>query len=182
MELSVHEAADRLGISEATVRRRIRKGELRAVKRPIPTGYEWRVIIGDQPPVITVEQDVITTDQPRESHQHADNAAVAQSTVNHADQGIVTADQGVISTNAVPYAAFERILEDNRRLQDENVQLAGQVGYLQRQVLELQEQVRMLTMEKEPEEETRAPQPESEPPSEPRSPLWQWVRRKLSRT
>ncbi len=138
MELSVQEAADRLGISEATIRRRIRKGELRAVKRPIPTGYEWRVIIGDQLSVTTVEQGVIsadqgviTTDHPEEAHQHAEYAATDQSTVSHADQGIVTGEQGVIITNAVPYAAFERVLEDNRRLQDENMQLAGQLGFVQ---------------------------------------------------
>jgi DNA-binding Lrp family transcriptional regulator len=42
-QVSIEEAARRLGTSQATIRRRIKRGQLRAVKRELPTGYQWYV-------------------------------------------------------------------------------------------------------------------------------------------
>lgn len=41
--VSVMEAAIHLGVSHDTIRRRIRNGELKAHREPIPQGYVWRV-------------------------------------------------------------------------------------------------------------------------------------------
>lgn len=57
--LSIEEAAESMGISPATIRRRIKTGELAAFKRTTPYGFEWR--IGAAPESIGV---ITTADQP----------------------------------------------------------------------------------------------------------------------
>ena len=47
--LSIPQAAERLGISETSVRRRIRAGRLRAERRGTPQGYVWLVESPDPP-------------------------------------------------------------------------------------------------------------------------------------
>ncbi len=59
--LTIAEAAERLGVSPVTVRRRLKKGELSGEQEPTPQGFEWRVLLpftiepppsadGDHPP------------------------------------------------------------------------------------------------------------------------------------
>lgn len=43
VQVSVEEAARRLGVSSITVRRRLRKGQLQAVKVETPQGHQWLV-------------------------------------------------------------------------------------------------------------------------------------------
>jgi excisionase family DNA binding protein len=43
--LSIDEAAARLGVSPVTIRRRIKTGEIGAVKRPTAYGFEWRILL-----------------------------------------------------------------------------------------------------------------------------------------
>ncbi len=45
--LSVQEAAAQYGVTEKTIRRRIKSGSLRAVKHAIAEGFEWRVYPGE---------------------------------------------------------------------------------------------------------------------------------------
>ena len=41
----IKEAAERLGVSADTIRRRMKKGELVGEKEPTPQGYEWRIVL-----------------------------------------------------------------------------------------------------------------------------------------
>ena len=43
--LPIAEAANRLGVSDVTIRRRIKRGDLQAEKEPTAQGYEWRVLV-----------------------------------------------------------------------------------------------------------------------------------------
>jgi excisionase family DNA binding protein len=43
--LSIKDAAERLGVSVDTIRRRMKKGELVGEKEPTPQGYEWRIVL-----------------------------------------------------------------------------------------------------------------------------------------
>ena len=43
--LTIADAAERLGVSPITVRRRLKKGELQGEQEPTPQGYEWRVLL-----------------------------------------------------------------------------------------------------------------------------------------
>jgi hypothetical protein len=45
--LSIGQAVTRLGVSEVTIRRRLRKGELKGQKRETPQGYVWLIELPD---------------------------------------------------------------------------------------------------------------------------------------
>jgi predicted RNase H-like nuclease (RuvC/YqgF family) len=45
--INIREAAERLGVVEATVRRRIHRGEIEAVQQPTPQGFVWMVELPD---------------------------------------------------------------------------------------------------------------------------------------
>jgi hypothetical protein len=45
--LSIGQAVTRLGVSEVTIRRRLRKGELKGQKRQTPQGYVWLIELPD---------------------------------------------------------------------------------------------------------------------------------------
>ena len=49
-QVSIDEAARLLGVSQDTIRRRIRNGELKAHQETRPQGYVWRVILPDEEP------------------------------------------------------------------------------------------------------------------------------------
>lgn len=48
MRVTISEAAVRLGVSPDTVRRRIARGELAAVKEPRPQGFVWFVVLPEE--------------------------------------------------------------------------------------------------------------------------------------
>ena len=49
-QVSIDEAARLLGVSQDTIRRRIRNGELKAQQEARPQGYIWRVLLPDEEP------------------------------------------------------------------------------------------------------------------------------------
>src|SRR5687767_6122803 len=51
MRLTISEAAQRLRVSEMTIRRRIRSGELQGVQVNSPGGFAWVVDLPDEPTV-----------------------------------------------------------------------------------------------------------------------------------
>ena len=55
--LTIKEAAAELGISEKTVRHRIKLNQLPALKIETPQGYQWRVYPDGLPPGVQVEPD-----------------------------------------------------------------------------------------------------------------------------
>ncbi len=174
MELSVHEAAKRLRVSEATIRRRIRRGELHAIKHPLPSGYEWRVVLDDHPAVMPAESAVthddqppVTNDYPAHAHHPAQQRTDDQPPVTMPDQGVITtAESAVIPDQAaVMPPDMMRLVE---RLYTENVQLAGRIGWLESQLQQAQEQVRMLT---DSQHAPAQPELEQEPtPQQPEQP------------
>jgi hypothetical protein len=42
-QVTIEEASRQLGVSPATVRRRAKRGQLKAIKRELPTGFQWFV-------------------------------------------------------------------------------------------------------------------------------------------
>jgi transposase len=59
--VSVSEAARSLGVSEETVKRRIRRGELNGQQQPRPQGYAWMVDIPEEVLASTAQHDTTTT-------------------------------------------------------------------------------------------------------------------------
>jgi hypothetical protein len=59
--VSVIEAARSLGVSEETIKRRIRRGELNGQQQPRPQGYVWMVDIPEEVLASTSQHDTTTT-------------------------------------------------------------------------------------------------------------------------
>jgi len=151
--LSVREAAELLGVSEKTVRRRITAGKLAAFKVQTTQGFEWRVQ-PDNAAVQDARQDPVQPDTHTvQEHRQMDV------------QGDSPEDMAMLK--ALELA--DRLQQANVQLAHENVQLAGQLGFLQaklqqaqQQLEEAQTQIHLLTTEKEPE--TTEPTPAEKQP------------------
>ncbi len=138
--LSVKEAAAALGISERTARSRIKAGKLAAVQIERPQGYEWRVYPDGLPPGNNLDLSGNNV----ESHPETPNET-------HVDP----------PGNNVEAPGMVEMIHLVATLQSRNEQLAGQVGYLQRQVLEQQETIQRLLMA--PKDEPADVTPEKSP-------------------
>ena len=76
MELvSVTEAANLLGVSEETVKRRLRRGELRGERRRRPQGYVWLVDLLDESFSTTTHDHSTTTQGDRGDHDTDHNTS-----------------------------------------------------------------------------------------------------------
>jgi excisionase family DNA binding protein len=62
--LPIKEAAERLGVSADTVRRRMKKGELVGEKESTPQGYEWRILLPVRPGTRTAGEGAVPQDAP----------------------------------------------------------------------------------------------------------------------
>ncbi len=120
--LSIEEAAESMSVSPATIRRRIKTGELAAFKRTTPYGFEWR--IGAVPESIGL---ITTADHVVESPDH---------------QGVESADQ-----TPEPEAVELRYLVE--QLTQRNEQLAGQLGFTQAKLQEAERTVALLMAPKD---------------------------------
>ncbi len=174
--LSVQEAAELLGVSPATIRRRIKAGELRAFQRRMPQGFEWRIYPPNHPgDPLTQKSDQHVTqlfdqvEQPLNQVPSTLNRDIANVHSSQPDQVAATTDDQLASyTEQVRFVENEaliklieltdRLQQGNRELADRNEQLAGQLGFLQAKVQSLEEQIRLLTTEKEPEATSPTPQ------------------------
>jgi hypothetical protein len=64
----VIEAARSLGVSEETIKRRIRRGELNGQQQPRPQGYVWMVDIPEEVLASTTQRDTTTTHDDETDH------------------------------------------------------------------------------------------------------------------
>ena len=149
--LSVHEAAEKLGCSEKTIRRRIKAGTLSAYQLPTSQGYEWRVVLDDN-----------TVHPPPRPAVHLNGQA---GQVPGTDQ-VVAQTSGHLDVQA-PEPQNEALLKALSlvdRLQRENMELAGRVGFLQAKLQTAEERVLELASGLEtPEAVAEAPEA-TEPP------------------
>jgi excisionase family DNA binding protein len=141
--LSVQQAAAHFGVSEKTIRRRIASGELTALKVPTAQGYEWRITPSGegvhldnmrvQVDGTAVRLDSTTVQVPRQQEQPP------------------ATSENVALVRALELA--DRLQQENAQLAQTNVQLAGQVGFLQAKLQGAEEQVRLLTVAPVPQVE-----------------------------
>ena len=103
---TVKDAAARLGVSERTIRRRIKDRVIDAQQVPTAHGYEWRVYL---------DTTAVQVDTP--STRHAGKV-----------------DGPPVQPAGTPAPELMKALEMVDRLQRENQQLASQVGFLQAHV------------------------------------------------
>jgi hypothetical protein len=130
--LTLPEAAARLGVAVITLRRRLKEGAFEAKQTPGPHGPQW---------MIRLESDQVA----------ATKVIVAAHQVDQAEQAVREesdqAEQGQNDQADKPeqgggdQAALLEALRMMRSLQEENRTLAGQVGFLQAQLLQSQAQL-----------------------------------------
>ena len=154
--MPLSEAAERLNASESTIRRKIKRGDLRAKQEETIQGYRWLVEVADEQ-VATTGDKVVTSDAQVVTTPHS--SSKEQATPSERDDRVVTSGEQVRTLDAqVPTT---ELFQELRRLHDQNVQLAGQVGFLQAQLQQAQEQVKLLT------DTQHAPAPPAQPESTP---------------
>ena len=125
--LSLQEAAERLGVSERTIQRRIQKGMLHAYKADTPRGLVWRVILDGTP---------VTHDSKQ------NGAAVVHDSVPVTHDSTPPAAPNPELLKALDLA--EQLRRDNAALVQRNEQLAGQLGFIQAKLQDAEEQIRLL--------------------------------------
>ena len=132
--VSVQEAASFLGCSEKTIRRRIKAGTLAAHRLPTSQGYEWRVHLSGEP-----EQ----TASPAAAQV---NGQIGQRPGTHDHVDTQTSRRPDAQMPVEPQNdALLKALGLVERLQRENMELAGRVGFLQAKLQGTEEQLLALT-------------------------------------
>ncbi len=123
---TIREAAQACGVSEKTIRRRIKSGTLPAFQVSTQYGVEWRVTT-----LNTVREGTPTLDvQPRRVQGRRvysgriERVEPRQSTVD-------TSRIGMDTQLAQALELAESCRQDSERLQQQNLELAGRCGYLQ---------------------------------------------------
>ncbi len=122
--LTIQQAAAVAGVSERTVRRWIKEGRLAADKVPTAQGYEWRV-------------QVPGAGCPLPPARRVAGGIGVQVPGTSPGAAAPVADQ----VEQAPGEALVRALGLVERLQRENLELAGRVGFLQGQLQETQVQL-----------------------------------------
>jgi excisionase family DNA binding protein len=150
------EAASFLGCSVDTVRRRIRRGELHAMRDAGRHGPTWRVLLSATPSVLPT---VGTTPSSTPS-------------VN----GSMPSTTSSIGDDTAALLEALRLLDASRQ---ENRDLAGQVGYLHARVQLQEETLRALQAPQQPMDAPTAPKSPDPTTGEPSVPWWRrwraWV-------
>jgi hypothetical protein len=167
--VSIQEAAALLGVSAPTIRRWIKSGKVQAIQEPTPQGFEWRVVVPDH--IDQVHDRSHTQERDQGTDQSLDRVqpeSALQAPIHANDHMIdqLPSDQ-----------AMSKAIDLIERLQRENLQLGGRVGWLEAQLQAAQERIRLLEAghpmgEEEPKE------PPAEEPAEDQPSWWQRLRRR----
>jgi len=134
--LTLPEAATKLGIAVITLRRRLKEGAYEAKQVPGSHGPQWMIRLINEGPVPTkVMVAAHQVDQASDQPEQGQTNQAEQADEGESDQAD-KADQGAGDQGAIVEA-----LKLIRELQVENRSLAGQVGFLQAQLIQSQGQL-----------------------------------------
>ncbi len=114
--ITIQEAVDLLGVSERTIRRRIKNGELRGWKVPTAQGYEWRV---------NPDTAVGELAEDRERRLAGEHLRLVRTEPCRVD-GAETTQLATREPSAELLGMVHQMHVDNMRLADQNVALANQ--------------------------------------------------------
>ncbi len=139
--LSVREAAERLGVSKDTIRRRIKSGDLAAVQEATAQGFEWRVTLnGKRAAELRSEAAQLGNDHAQLGSTAAKVGSDTNPTLSNSDERLEKALELV-----------EKVQQDYTTIHKENLELAARCGYLQARLEASERQVLALTAPQEPE-------------------------------
>jgi excisionase family DNA binding protein len=166
--VSVSEAARLLGVTEKTVRQRLRTGELRGERVKRPQGHVWRVVW---------EQTTHPVNGSAGAVDHRTDPVDDLVTAPHSDRVSGSAGFRAVEALVTQLADERRRSEDMEKrlavLQQERFELAGRLGYFQAQLEQAQQTIKALESPKEPEPTPPVPRwPEEPAPPEPPARAW----------
>ncbi len=155
--LTIHQAALQLGMSQTTIRRRIKDGSLKASRIPTSQGFEWRILLDEQAPATSGAQLVTNGENlPTNSEE---GPAIGDQVPTSDDQLATITDEVASSVMEQLQPLLEQLNAERDRgneLQRQNVELAGRCGYLQARLEASERQVLALTTPQEPERTSAA--------------------------
>lgn len=129
--VTLAQAAQLLGVSVPTVRRRVKQGSLPARKVDGPNGPEYRVLL----------------------EQGAQHPTVVNGAVAHPVNGHRAQRQGGRRDHPDERVDLSSLTALVDKLTQQNLEMAGRLGFLQAQLQAKDEQIRALTAPREPEAE-----------------------------
>lgn len=129
---TIEEAAKALGVSEKTVRRRIKDGTIKAEHIAGKYGPEYRISEAQFASLRKNPSSLVLVDDPSDNNGFSDSAP---SPGDNAQQG----------SGSLP---LDKAMDMIKYLQSENERLAGQIGFLQAKVLEAENKLRLLAAPK----------------------------------
>jgi excisionase family DNA binding protein len=190
--LSITEAAAYYGVTEKKIRKRIKAGELRAVRYPAPGGFELRVeVVNEPPPPQEAKRDI--TNEPEAAPERASTSGTPpgepspqptpepEPAARPADDQALLKVLGIVEQlNQQHSEMIERLQREQLRLQEENKQLFGQVAFFQARLEAAEEHVRMI--EARPADHEPPPVTNPVPSPEVARPPVAWWRRRLRRS
>ncbi len=142
---TIREAARACGVSEKTIRRRIKSGTLSAYQVTTQYGVEWRVTsldtIGEGTPTLEVRT------------RHVQGRRIYSGRIERVEARQSRVDMSRAGMDSRPTQALElaeKCRQDSERLQQQNMELAGRCGYLQARLEASERQVLALTAPQEP--------------------------------
>ena len=154
--ISVQEAAALLGCSEKTIRRRIKAGSLAAHRLPTSQGYEWRVHV-DGSPDQSPPEPAVQLDG-KHDHVPSQDGYLDTQPTDQLDNPSILHDEPVNE-------ALIKTLDFAERLQRENMELAGRVGFLQAKLQVAEEQILALATGQQESQARETAACEQEPPA-----------------
>jgi excisionase family DNA binding protein len=131
--LTISQAAEAMGVSPKTIRRRIKKGEIASKLVPGKFGEEYRIT---ELPLPNIQEQTLDT-TPTPDTTHTLDTTPTPDTTHTMD-----------TTLALPI--IRELQRTTRELHETNLQLAGQLGIAQERIRTLENQVKLLTTGKRP--------------------------------
>ena len=167
--VSVSEAARVLGVTEKTVRQRLRTGELRGERIKRPQGQVWRVIW---------EQTMHPVNGSAGAIDHRTDQVNDPVTAPHSDRVNGSAGFRAVEALVTQLAEERRRSEDMEKrlavLQQERFELAGRLGYFQAQLEQAQQTIKALETPTEPAPAAPRWPEDPAPVDPPRRPWWRF--------
>lgn len=190
--LSIEEAAQHFGCSARTIRRRIKDGSIQAFERPIPRGFEWRILI-EEPAKVDTEGRQTSGKHDRPARQEAGKHDTGAETTGEAKEpsskeepeppvspGSNAAEPALLKALELIETLQREHRQEVEKLQQENKELYGRASFFQAKLQDAQE--RILMLEAKPVEEEQPAEPEKlleESPEKVSGSSWKGLLRKV---
>ena len=155
-DVSLQEAALQLDVSERTVRRLIREGEVQAYKQKATRGFVWRVVLDSMPegePTTTSQQDGIL---PGTSPAEAENPAAAA-------PELMKALEIIEHIRSESHEETEQLRRENKELTAAASHWQARYQETERRAQYAEEQVKLLMAPKDEPITADEPQPQPQP-------------------